>query len=162
MARRRAIGPIGQKVIVTKCSIPKETYSVSCLIGLHNERHLFISSKKNSNNQYDFVDFLMEAIENQYLEAGDFLILDNASVHGASDTIDLLHNLLTNFNINLVYLPTYSPELNPVELVFAMVKKHLRDYFDHSFTLLQNIEISFALVQPNNIFNFYKNCLVIN
>ena len=60
------------------------------------------------------------------LTTGDYLIVDNASVHGGMDSIDLLLDFLEEHGVSLVYLPAYSPELNPCENVFCMLKTHLR------------------------------------
>lgn len=40
----------------------------------------------------------------------------------------ILAEWLDNFGVLLMYLPTYSPELNPVELAFNKLKTILRRY----------------------------------
>ena len=62
------------------------------------------------------------------LVPGDYLICDNASVHWAQATMDALDDLLSTAKIKMRFLPTYSPELNPCELVFGDLKKHLGAY----------------------------------
>jgi len=56
------------------------------------------------------------------LEPGDIVILDNLSSHkvaGIKQTIEAR-------GAKLVYLPPYSPDLNPIEQVFAKLKHLLR------------------------------------
>lgn len=60
-----------------------------------------------------------------YLVPGDTLVVDNCAIHGGLETFDLLMMMLEIYDIRLVYLPAYSPEFNPIELVFAQVKRFL-------------------------------------
>jgi transposase len=57
------------------------------------------------------------------LSAGDVVILDNLSSHkvaGVREAIEMT-------GVKLRFLPPYSPDLNPIELAFAKLKKLLRD-----------------------------------
>ena len=51
------------------------------------------------------------------------IIMDNASHHPKKR----LANLARRHGIRLLFLPTYSPELNPIEKDWANMKKHLID-----------------------------------
>lgn len=57
-----------------------------------------------------------------HLKPGDTLVLDNASSHRRS----LLEPLLASVGCSLLYLPPYSPDLNPIELVWRPVKALVR------------------------------------
>ena len=48
-------------------------------------------------------------------------VFDNATIHSAL----LLKETLLN-NLNVLYLPSYSPQLNPIELVWAESKMHFK------------------------------------
>jgi transposase len=98
------------------------------------------------------------ALRLQVLVRGDYFILDNASVHNAVETQDLLDNALSNAGVRLIFLPTYSPELNPAELVFAMVKNHIRQH-RADVCLLAEIVKGFARVSRENVFRFYQTCI---
>ena len=54
------------------------------------------------------------------------VILDNASIH---KTKALSAFVLGEERWSLEYLPSYSPELNPIELVWAYVKQHIMANF---------------------------------
>ena len=47
------------------------------------------------------------------------VILDNASIHHVSGVADLIEN---QAGAKLLFLPPYSPDLNPLEEVFSEVK----------------------------------------
>ena len=56
------------------------------------------------------------------LEPGDVVILDNLSVHKSERT----RNILAERDAWFLFLPPYSPDLNPIEMAFAKLKAHLR------------------------------------
>jgi hypothetical protein len=60
------------------------------------------------------------------LQDGDFLICDNAAVHVGADSQQDLDKALGDAGAKMWLLPTYSPELNPCELVFARIKNFMR------------------------------------
>ncbi len=53
---------------------------------------------------------------------GDGLVIDNAGVHLAGDELEPLGQVLAEHGVQLVRLPTYSPHLNPIELVWNTIK----------------------------------------
>ena len=56
------------------------------------------------------------------LRPGDLVILDNLSSHKGSRT----PQLIAAAPARLVYLPPYSPDLNPIEPAFSKIKQGLR------------------------------------
>ena len=51
------------------------------------------------------------------------VILDNASIHHVQGVIDLIE---IQAGAKLVFLPPYSPDLNPIEEVFSQVKSIMK------------------------------------
>jgi transposase len=70
---------------------------------------------------------LIYACESGVLVADDYLIVDNAAVHHGDDSAELVATLLGTFGVELVFLPAYSPGLNPCELVFYLPKREVRN-----------------------------------
>jgi len=67
------------------------------------------------------------------IDKGCVIVLDNATFHRKST----LSDLASKYGCNILFLPPYSPDLNPMELKWAWLKQKLRDillYFD-SFDL---------------------------
>jgi transposase len=52
--------------------------------------------------------------------------MDSARIHGADATWDVVYGLLESKNIQLIWIPKYSPEFNPVELFWRYLKVSLR------------------------------------
>ncbi|WP_143485702.1 IS630 family transposase [Francisella tularensis] len=49
------------------------------------------------------------------------IVMDNASFHKSSKLIEIANK----FDVQILYLPPYSPDLNPIEKVWATLKKYL-------------------------------------
>jgi transposase len=56
------------------------------------------------------------------LRSGDILVLDNLPTHKVKG----LPDALTERGARVLFLPPYSPDLNPIEQVFSQVKNELR------------------------------------
>lgn len=56
------------------------------------------------------------------LRPGQVVIMDNASIHKGTRT----RQVLEAEGITVCFLPTASPEFNPIEHAFAKLKQHLR------------------------------------
>lgn len=57
------------------------------------------------------------------LQPGDIVVMDNLSSHKVKGVREAIEAK----GAELRYLPPYSPDLNPIELAFAKLKKRLRD-----------------------------------
>jgi transposase len=56
-------------------------------------------------------------------------------------------------------LPTYSPELNPIELVWAKAKKVMRETRDTSVSFRSEVIRCLAAVTAADVYNFYVHVL---
>jgi transposase len=129
------------------------------LVQLDATTPVFCSLQTETNTQLDFIQFLMDCIQAGYLQPGDFLLCDNARIHGGAATLELLVDLLEASHVTLIFLPTYSPELNPCELVFGQVKRYLREYRTKEVPLWFDITVGFSIVSVEDIVQYYKKCL---
>lgn len=50
------------------------------------------------------------------------IVMDNASFHRKNKLLEIAKN----YKKTLIFLPPYSPELNPIEKFWAWLKQHLR------------------------------------
>jgi transposase len=57
------------------------------------------------------------------LKAGDIVIMDNLSTH----KVDGVEQAINGAHASLLYLPPYSPELNPIEEMWSKVKSILTE-----------------------------------
>ncbi len=71
-----------------------------------------------------------------------------------------MNSKLTFLGVKLVFLPAYSPELNPCELVFAQVKQMVRKARGESIqSVLDQIILAFASVDVVTVMNYYMKCI---
>jgi len=85
------------------------------------------------NGAYDsqmLLDFLKNCIEQNIITQSNYIIMDNARIHHSRVVMDLLHEK----NINYIFLPPYSPKLNPIEECFSMLKARYHHLRPHATT----------------------------
>ena len=68
------------------------------------------------------------------------VIMDNASIHHTDGVVDLIEN---QAGARLVFLPPYSPDLNPVEEAFSQVKSITKQN-DQLFQVTARIPLAMA------------------
>jgi transposase len=64
------------------------------------------------------------------LKPGDWVIMDNLAVHKVAG----VRTAIESVGARLAYLPPYSPDLNPIEMVFAKLKALLRKAKERTVT----------------------------
>ena len=72
-------------------------------------------------NQVAFQAFVAQVL-GPTLRPGELVILDHLSSHKGA----CVRTLVQHAQAELVYLPPYSPDLNPIELAFSKIKQALR------------------------------------
>ena len=109
----------------------------------------FIANKK-SNKADDFAAYIQDCLDNQIISAGDILVLDNAPIHTSESLKPMLESLMQQ-DIGIVYLPAYCPELNAIEMVFAIVKRWMRQNLNTSVDIITNVDNAFKSVKQHVI-----------
>lgn len=82
------------------------------------------------------------------------VILDNLSTHRSPQAAEVLKQR----NCWFLFLPPYSPDLNPIEQAFSKLKAHLRRIGARTYDQLINaIGDVCKLFEPQECWNFFKN-----
>lgn len=88
------------------------------------------------------------------LQPGDIVVMDNLSAH----KVDGVRALIEARQAQLLYLPPYSPDFNPIEKCWAQVKQHLRAAKARSLSLLeQSLSEALSIVTPHNIQAYFRH-----
>lgn len=105
-------------------------------------------------NKYIFSEYIKTCLKPSLLP-NDILILDNCSVHKSKLVIDTLEEC----QIKYIFLPPYSPDYNPIELLWAFMKNILKTLKARTQDALENA-VSYALdsVSLDSIANWFKHC----
>ena len=87
------------------------------------------------------------------LEPGTVVILDNLGTHKSPQA----QRILKERGCWMLFLPPYSPDLNPIEMAFSKLKAHLRRIGARSFQdLLNAIGDICNLFTPDECWNYFK------
>jgi len=76
------------------------------------------------------------------LKSGQVVIMDNATFHKSQESL----NLIEMAGCKVLFLPPYSPDLNPIEIFWANFKKMVRTNLETLKTLADAIDFSFLEV----------------
>ena len=89
------------------------------------------------------------------LRPGDIVIMDNLSPHKS----ELALALLTQAEVQILFLPAYSPDLNPIEKMCSKVKACLRSAEARTQpALIQAIALALASVTRQDAINWFASC----
>lgn len=87
------------------------------------------------------------------LEPGDVVIPDNLAAHKSEKARAILRERGACF----LFLPPYSPDLNPIEMTFSKLKAHPRRIGARTIdTLWQAVGEICSLYDPDECWNYFK------
>jgi transposase len=115
------------------------------------EQALVISDTVNKSAFLCFLEFTLLPT----LLPGSVVVMDNWTVHHGDEVSELVER----FGCELFYLPTYSPDFNPIEHLFAKIKafiKRLRP--ESSNKLTQAFCDAVKSITSENVLNSFRHC----
>ena len=87
------------------------------------------------------------------LARGDIVIMDNLAAHKVAGVREAIERA----GAWLLYLPPYSPDLNPIEQAFSKLKAHLRKAGARTFTeLFSALRRICDLFTPDECMNYFR------
>ena len=88
------------------------------------------------------------------LKAGDIVVMDNLSSHKVNGVVDAIEAV----GASVLFLPPYSPDLNPIELMWSKVKAILRKLKIRSKELLDaSIALALDSVSTSDIAGWFSH-----
>ena len=89
------------------------------------------------------------------LRPGDVVIMDNLGPHKNQATL----NLITQAGAQALFLPAYSPDLNPIEKMWSKVKNFLRSVEARTqAALIEAIGAALQTVTAQDAMNWFASC----
>jgi len=89
------------------------------------------------------------------LKPGDVVVMDNLSSHKVQGVRERIHAA----GADLLYLPPYSPDLNPIEKAWSKLKQMLRSAKARtSEALYQAIQHALPNITPENASAWFRTC----
>jgi transposase len=151
MARRHGRAPRGERLVG---KIPhghwKTTTFVAALRSTALTAPCVIDGPMNGNAFLAYVEQVLAPT----LKPGDVVVLDNLAAHKMPG----VREAIKATGAELLYLPPYSPDFNPIEQLFAKLKALLRKAAERSVERLWNrIAHLLEAFQPNECANYFRN-----
>jgi len=88
------------------------------------------------------------------LETGDIVIMDNCSVHKVDGILDPIYAR----GAKVLFLPAYSPDLNPIEMAWSKIKSILRKLKPrNSDDMLEAIKTALDAITKTDIENWFAH-----
>lgn len=119
MTRRCGRAPRGRRLIQ---KIPHGHWKTTTLIAALGIEGVRCSTVVDGAIDGDLFERFVEQVLAPQLREGDLVVLDNLSSHKRERT----RQRIEAKGARLLFLPPYSPDLNPIEMIFAKVKQLLR------------------------------------
>ena len=114
-----AYSPVGQRA---HCSVPRNHGKNTTLLSSMSTRGMGPSLAVDGPTDREVFEFYVEKVLVPTLRAGQVMVMDNLSAHKGEKVSELIEAR----GCELLYLPPYSPDLNPIEEAFSKVKGVLR------------------------------------
>ena len=152
MTRLRGRAPRGERLID---KTPHGHWKTTTLIAALGVGGVRCSTVVDGAVNADIFEAFVEHVLVPELREGDVVVMDNLSSHKRSRTRELIEAA----GAELVFLPPYSPDLNPIEMVFSKIKQLLRGLACRTRrTLWAAMQSVLDLVTPTDAENCFEHC----
>ena len=142
--------------------------SISMIVSITSRGEWFRSQIKSSNNSKQFIIFMKKLILwiqhdlNCWINK-TMIILDNWKIHKSKQTLEFLKK----WKALIVFIPPYTPEMAPIELIFHLLKRRLMKQTCRYKRKLnyksaeREIREAFSLINKAEIVNCFEHCMKI-
>jgi transposase len=152
MTRLRGRSPRGERLID---KTPHGHWKTTTLIAALGVEGVRCAAVVDGAVNADIFEAFVEQVLVAHLQPGDVVVMDNLSSHKRAKT----RRLIEAAGAELAFLPPYSPDLNPIELVFSKIKQSLRSLGCRTRDALWEVMQSVLdQVKPSDAENCYRHC----
>lgn len=152
MTRLRGRAPRGERLID---KVPHGHWMTTTLIAALGVDGVRCSTVVDGPVNRDVFESFVEQVLVPTLRRGDIVVLDNLSSHKS----DRVRGLIESRGAEQRFLPPYSPDLNPIEMVFAKIKQLLRSLGARTKeTLWGAMQPVLDKVTPGDAANCFRHC----
>ena len=142
----------GKRVVEATPSTSSTHYTMVATLGLSGvEAPWLFQGAMNTNTFETYVEQVLVPA----LRPGDWVVCDNLSAHKSSAS----RLLIEARGARVIFLPPYSPDLNPIELCWSKVKTALRAAKARTFdSLIDAVADALRSVSPTDIQAWFMHC----
>jgi transposase len=152
MTRLWARAERGQRIVE---ATPQGHWKVLTTLGAMSLRGMVAVMTVESATDGDIFLAYLEQVLCPQLKANDVVILDNLSAHKVGG----VQELIASRGATLLYLPPYSPDLNPIEKAWSKLKQLLRTAKARTAEALdQAIAEALMAITADNALAWFQHC----
>jgi transposase len=152
MTRLRGRAPIGERLIA---KIPHGHWKTTTLIAALGHQGMRCSSTVDGAINRDVFESFVERVLVPSLAPGDVVVMDNLSSHKGPRVTELVESV----QAKVLYLPPYSPDLNPIENAFSKLKGLMRSAAHRTREALWgDMQRMLELITPQDSAGFFTHC----
>lgn len=152
MTRLRGRCPVGERLVE---KVPHGHWKTTTLVAALDHRGVRCSMTVDGTVNRDVFEAFVEQVLAPTLAPGDMVVMDNLSSHKGAAAKALVEAR----GATLLFLPPYSPDLNPIELAFAKLKQLLRSAGHRTMKALwSDVQRMLDLITPSHAANFLRHC----
>jgi len=138
-------------------STPGGRWKIMTILGAMSLRGVIASMTIEEATDGDIFLAYVEHILCPALHPGDVVVMDNLSSHKVKG----VRRLIEKVGAEVLYLPPYSPDLNPIEKAWSKLKQLLRSAKARSRDELENAIVeAIRLITPDNAKAWFKHCII--
>lgn len=152
MTRLRGRAPVGQRLLE---KVPHGHWKTTTLIAALGISGIRCSTVVDGAVNGDVFEAFVEQVLVPQLRPGDVVVMDNLSSHKRART----RALIEAAGATVMFLPPYSPDLNPIEMIFAKVKQLLRSLACRTREVLwQTMQSVLDQITATDAANCFSHC----
>jgi transposase len=152
MTRLRGRAPKGERLI---CHAPHGHWRTTTMISsVRLDGTSACMTIEGATNTEVFCAYVREVLA-PALRAGDIVVMDNLGAHKNEQTLKRIREA----GAEVRFLPAYSPDLNPIEMMWSKVKALLRKAQARNHPdLLKAIAAALSAVTPQDALGWFAAC----
>jgi transposase len=152
MTRQWGRAPKGERISE---ATPQGRWKVLTTLGAMSLRGILATMTIESATDGDVFKAYVEQVLCAALRPGDVVVMDNLSAHKVAG----IRQLIESSGAQLLYLPPYSPDLNPIEKAWSKFKKFLRDAKARTEQALdQAVTDALKTINAENAAAWFRHC----
>jgi len=152
MTRRYGRAPRGQRV---REAAPAGHWSTLTVLGAMSCPGLLATMTVESSTDGDVFLAYLEQVLCPRLQPGQVVVMDNLSAH----KVEGVRQRIEATGAELLYLPSYSPDFNPIEPCWGKIKQCLRAWKARTVERLEEaLTEAIASISPQNALAWFHHC----
>ena len=152
MTRLRGRAPIGERLVA---KVPHGHWKTTTLVAALDHRGMRCAITVDGAINQDLFESFVAKVLVGVLKPGDIVVMDNLSSHKGAT----VRALIESIGATVLYLPPYSPDLNPIEMGFSKIKQLMRSAEHRSREALwSDMQRMLDQITPSDAQGFFRHC----